>query len=35
MLTLYAMMNLLDIRIDLPAIVIEMDQVTAVDLHHL
>ena len=35
MLTLYAMMNLLDIRIDLPAIVIEIDQVTAVDLHHL
>ena len=35
MLTLYAMMDLLDIRIDLPAIVIELDQVTAVDLHHL
>ena len=35
MLTLYSMMDLFDIRIDLPAIVIELDQVTAVDLHHL
>ena len=35
MLTLCAMIDLLDIRIDLPAIVIELDQVTAVDLHHL